>query len=348
VNVESIQVDQSKAIAGIIIQKLFEIFVNSRVYRRPEMSTYEDILNWFDKNTRALFKLIARPLEDQYLSKFKNVRKFFKSKRGLGELEGIRKKYDLDSSITPPQITFINWDILEDSFGSEEGFFKHMNKLYDKNLKSFIEEGFILDRVLSEVYIQVKIDNVILNGYIDFLYNRNQINNFFDDVKKLYHGFMVLDGKYHVTRYVDKEQLQFYTSLLYAKHKKLPGEDLAFIDWSRAKFSFRKFDYAYYERLRQAVYQMKCVYNNVELFLNQSKSDIILLEDIISCKEIGLNYTASTACVFCPIRLCCASAIARKDDLERYTSAIANKRETKKYLKEEGVPLDQPPQDITF
>lgn len=340
-NVEVVQINQTKAIPGIIIQKVFEVFINDRVYLREEMKTYDDLLKWFEVNTKALFYLLAKPIKDQYLSKFKNPRNYFKRKAGKTDLEKITVEYGLDTHMKSLKIAFVDLDQLKEDHGSEEGFLNHINSLYKPILDLFVENEVVLNYMLSEVYVQTQLNDVVLNGYIDFVYNKNQTKGCLVNFAQICNGFVILDGKYNVSRYVKKEQLMYYAMLIYLKCKKTPSY-VGFIDWNKAKFSMRQLDYHYLNKLRGKVANIRENYLRIKELLNNCPDDKILLSDL------GLEYTPSAGCLFCPLTLICKPGLQRKADLERYASAIKNKKETKKDLEEKGLDLSQPTQEIKF
>ena len=344
IDVEQVQTNQTKAIPGTIVQKLFEVFINERVYKRPEMNSYDDIINWFQKNSRALFKLIARPLEDQYLFEYKNPRYFFKRKAGEKCIDEVRRVHKLDPCITPPQIAFIDWSMLEEDFGSsgisgEEGFLNHLDSLYGPIIDLIVENEINLNFMYSEAYIEAKLNKITLNGFIDFIYNKNQSGGTLYSLNQLSEGFLVLDGKIRLSRYVSKEQLHYYATLLYLKYKKRPSH-IGFLDWSTPKFAMYEFNPNYITTLKSKIVKIQNSYLRIKEFLSGYKEDSIPLENL------DLDYNPNPICMYCPIFKICVPALERREEIEKFATAIENKKQTKKYLKEMNLDPDLPTQDI--
>lgn len=342
-NVEWVPIDQTNAIGGTIVQKLFETFINQRVYLRENMKTFDDLLQWFYINNKALFKLIAKPIEDQFLSKYKNARYYFKkTKAGQKDVENAIVTYGLDKCIDPPQVTFINCEKLSKDYGTksmngEEGFLEHLNSLYGPILDLFVENKIQLNKMLSESFIKTKVNNIWLNGYIDFVYNKNLMGGVFHDLKQIGEEFIVLDGKIKISRYTHKEQLYYYGTLLYLRYKKRPSY-VGFIDWTQPRFALYDFDQTYIDVLKEKIVRIQDEYLKIKGFMEKYPSKLIPLRDF------ELNYKASSNCVFCPLVQACKEGIARKAEIEKYILAIENKKETATILKD--VDKTKPMQEI--
>lgn len=344
INVEYVQINQTNALGGTIIQKLFETFINDRVYLRNDMNTYDDLLNWFSVNARALFKLIAKPLEDQLLIKYKNPRNYFKRNSGKNDLIIVQDSYHLDKKIKPPQIAFVDFEMLYRDYGDlalngEEKFVTYLSDLIQPILELFVENKIVLNYMFSEAYIQTKVNGIVLNGFIDFVYNKNQGQGIMWDLKQLCEGFIVLDGKIKISKYVHKEQLFYYATLLYLKYKKRPSY-VGFIDWSAPRFSMYEFDSTYLDILKSKIVEIQNTYVKLADFLSKYKGDEVCLADV------ELEYKPSSNCVFCPLIKVCELAIARQEELDKFTLAIENKKQTEAHLKEIGVDKNKPMQDI--
>lgn len=330
-NVQFVKINQTNAVGGTIIQKLFESFVNSRVYKREDMKTLEDIVQWFKMNSRAVFKLISRPLEDQLKKKYKNARKYFKNKTGQRDLDKAIKNYGLDPCITPPQITFIDWAMLDKDYATpnmtgEEGFLQYLDDIYSPILEMFVEHELNLDVMFSELFIKTKLNGIWLDGYIDFIYNKNQEAGEFNDLKQLSEGYILLDGKKKISKYVHKEQLFFYGTLLYLKHKRVPS-CVGFIDWTKPRFAMYNFDQNYLDILKDKIQIIRDTYDRLRQFM------IVYPNDLIPLSDFDLIYKSSSNCVFCPLVEVCKMGIERKEELDRLMQAIENKRETDRLLK---------------
>lgn len=341
-NVQFVKINQTNAIMGTIIQKLFESFVNNRIYKREDMRTLEDIDQWFKMNSRAVFKLISRPLEDQLKKRYKNAREYFKRKAGKQDLANAIKTYGLDPCITPPQVTFIDWAMLDKDYGAEnmsgeEGFLSSLNDVYSPILEMFVEHKLNLDVMFSELYIKTKINGIWLNGYIDFIYNKNQEAGEFSDLRQLSEGYILLDGKKKISKWVHKEQLFFYGTLLYLKYKRVPS-CVGFIDWTKPRFSMYNFDPNYLNILKDKIQVIQDTYNRLRQFM------LVYPNDLIPLRDFELEYKSSSNCVFCPLVEVCKIGVERKEELDSLMQAIENKREAERLLK--GVDRSKTIQEI--
>jgi hypothetical protein len=339
VDIEVTQINQTKAIPGTIIQKLFEAFINERIYSSREMISYEDILNWFNVNTKALYKLISIPIEDQFLLKYEDARKYFKSEEGKEDILRIQREYSLDTKISVPQIAFVDFQQLAGEYGNEEGLLQYLNSLYKPILDLFLEKNWDLDSVLSEVYIEVNIDGVILNGYIDFVYNKD--TSPFSNIEQLKDNFIVYDGKYKVNRYTHREQLWYYATLLSLEYGKIP-EHVGFIDWTKARVIDHKFNSEYIIDLRYKVLNLKKEYYRVKGYLKKCRMKRINIGDL------NLDCNPTNNCIFCPMILNCNSALERKKDLISYMEGMENRRKVKEYMKDIEIDETKITQDITL
>jgi len=341
VNVREVQIDQTKAIPGTIVQKLFETFINQRLYY-DQYLTYDQILEWFRVNTSALYLLTAKDIDDQFDPKYLNARNYFKSEMGRMDLIAAQNSYGLDRRIDPSQIAFVNRSSIEDDYGSEKKFVEFLGDLYEPILEMFLGRDLILNYILSEMYIEHSLNQVKMNGFIDFVYNVNhRMEGFFNTPTFIEDGFVVLDGKYKVNKYTKKEQLMYYASLLQLKYNRIPGE-VGFIDWNKAELSMYKFDTTYVSKLKDKILGIKLKYNELKTKLSRCPKQHISLE------SLELNYNPSTNCIFCPIVSICGEALKRKGDLVRYMQAIEGKRVTDKFMRDNNIDMSLGIQDVSF
>ena len=340
VNVDLIM-DKTKALPGVIVQKLFETFINERIYSSPGMESYECLIEWFRVNTVALFDLIAKPIEYQSMPKYKDARHYFSSKEGKKEVKAAKENFNLDYRIEAPQVNFTNFDSLKEEYGSVEGFIEHLVGLYRPILDSFLKRKLNLDLILSEVYIETEIEGVCLNGYIDFLYNQSQGAGFFTDIKQLKDCFIIYDGKLKLSRYIHKEQLMYYAALLQNKYGRMPDK-VGFMGWTEARIVMHSFEKEYIYTLEEKVKKMKERYIQLIDFFSGYPLDTVALGDV------GLKCKPNNNCIFCPILMNCRPALEHKKDLIDYMQGAMNRKKTKMYLKSIGADKNHKTQDISL
>ena len=88
--------ESSRAIPGTVIQKVMEVFVNDRVYSRPEMTDLQKIVDWMQTNSTLSF--ICRKLP-QNCSFSPNIQILGGSGRPTGRTSGI--KFTNNFTLTP-------------------------------------------------------------------------------------------------------------------------------------------------------------------------------------------------------------------------------------------------------
>ena len=291
--------DNVKGLPGTITQKIFEHFINDRIYCHTSMRSIDELVEWMTSNSRALFNLIVFNPEDQYEIPKINSRRFFQTKEGKKRVKIAHEEHSLSPTIKSGiQPQFIDKDeFYSDHGGSLDSFILKLKDIYERNLENFKAHGLDLGLMLSEQYIPSKYHEIHINGGVDFLYNTNQkIKKKFTDLKDLENGFTIIDGKWRISKYVEKEQLFFYAALIHFKYKKTPGY-LSFLDWNEAKFVIYEYDSSYLSRFR----------NNIARISNEAKRIEVVLSDLSEGATIydipDLKFTPSqSACRFCPIR----------------------------------------------
>jgi len=345
VDVEAARREDSRGIPGTIIQRLFESFINDRIYRRSDMTTMQSLVDWFQINTRALFHLIAFDEQAQYT--MQRQRYFFRRREGKQRVADMRNKYNLDVCLYKGiQPNFIDWDFFNVETGGKETFIKKLNALYLPILQDWSEIGIELDKMLSEVWLQGKIyGDINVTGKIDFIYNKYQKGPVpFIDARSLENAFVLMDGKYNISKWVKKEQLFFYAAGLYFRYKKIPTH-VSLYNWSKAESKTYKFDLKYVDTLKKNIATMVtksvALGNYLTELRNKSTERVNILE------VPGLEFKAGQkSCTFCPIKKNCPAAKEKGLDNSDILEGIISKRQTTALLEKDGFKPDSKVHEI--
>lgn len=324
--VPPIEKENTWTIPGTIIQKVIEVFINERVYKRPEMNSLASLLEWLQKNTNAVYHLGIFPKEYQFQPDFIKTRTFWNNKYGKQQLAYVKQTYGLDDCIKEVNLSFVDKNKFDCTYGSEEAFLNKLNSLYPNILDLFIKENLDLDRVLSEISIKVPVGKFILTGSIDFIYNlRQKDDTCFTSLTQLQDGYFLFDGKYNISFSTKEEQLFFYAMLIYLKTRKIPGR-LALLNWNKAAFKDSTFDMYYKTKMESVLSDVLSVGLQVNEFLNkkENKQGLFFQDNFISLNP------GKTNCLYCPANSFCP-AVEEKGIL--VDSEVANKIQAKQDAK---------------
>lgn len=299
----SLAKEHSRAIPGTLIQKVMEIFVNERVYKKPEMSSLSLLQEWFEHNSKAVYHLTKFDPEIQFQTEFLNTRKFWETIPGKQHLKKITEEFGLDPAIKEVNLSFVDKAKFLGTYGSEEQFHSKINNIYREVLALFLKENIYFDRVLSEISLNAVMEEFTLTGSIDFLYNPKQKDDScFTTLTQLESGYFLFDGKYNISSYTKKEQLFFYAYILYLKTQKLPGR-LALLCWSDAKFKDFVLDPNYPLHIKKIIQEMRDTAKNVLSFLKDKEG----VRQFFTDGFLDLN-PGATNCQFCPAFSSCSAA----------------------------------------
>jgi hypothetical protein len=290
-----------RAIPGTIVQKMFEVFINERIYRRGDMRSYNDIIKWFDIQTRHLYDLIRFEYDDQFKM---DTRYFFKTNEGLKRIAEFRDK-GLDLALAGFQPAFVDYEQFNKVYRSEGRFLNKITGLYKHILDEFLKKEINLDMMLSEEYVSAEImEGVTINGQIDFIFNTNLENKrIFRNIKNLRNNYIVLDGKYHVNKYVKEDQLHFYVCLLGLKYQKQASK-VGFIDWCDAKIKLFDIKPDFLKQLRNEISILIENGLKIEKHLKDLRSDSRRIANFYDIEGIEFKPSKDN-CIFCPINTSC-------------------------------------------
>lgn len=233
--------EDSRAIPGTVIQKVMEVFINSRIYSRPGMSSMQDLLDWLTTNTRAVFYLSKFSVEQQLQPEFENRKGFWNNKYGSLHRQVVINNYNLDPEIKEVNLSFIDRNTFRNIYETEEKLLDKLCSLYPAILQMFIDQELTLDRIMSEIPLNIEVGDMLFTGSIDFLYNtRQKSTSYFSSIGQLEDGYFIFDGKYNFSSYTKEDQLQFYAFLLFLRTRKIPGR-MALYSWTENKL--KEFDF---------------------------------------------------------------------------------------------------------
>ena len=331
--------EHTLALSGIIIQKLFEIFINERVYYRYD--NYQDLLDWFKSGMYGIYEIIVFPYKDQL--DMANPRYYFRRNVGKNRIIEVRDKFSMDPLIKGFSPVFIDDKIFSSEFVTKDRFFDNLYKDICSVLESWKDLEIDLNLMLSEVYIRTKFyGDVYIHGQIDFLYNKSALSNF-EDINQIRDKYILIDGKWKLSDFTLKEQLFFYSSLVYRRYKKLP-EMVSFYSWTQREFKNYEFPDNFFETLKNEISQMIEVAVTLReecRELARKKIKTIMFDDFFNSivKNSKVN---SKNCFFCGVReFCDDCSYDRKSHI-----GANNKRQTEKVLIEKGLCVDKGIQDF--
>lgn len=303
------------ALSGTIIQKLFEIFVNKRLYKSDEFDTLKSINKWFDIQSKALYYLLRFEYDSYNSLPVDTFRDFYStSAAGKERVKLCIKEHNLDRRLIKDlSPCFIDDNVFLAIHGSEERYLEFLSQVCKKTLDSWVESELNLDLMLSEVTVKSKFNKRMTSkGIVDFIYNLNhRENGEFNKLSQLEGGYVVIDGKFSDSAFVKKDQLMFYATLLYRQKKKLPSY-VSFFIWREAKFKVMEFNPEFGLEMREGLAQIGDKVDEIMAELKErvmeekiweieDKECAIYLEDITSLERTPSN----SECVFCPLAKAC-------------------------------------------
>ncbi len=253
----TIEKESSRAIPGTIIQKLFEVFINNRVYKRPEMKSLKNLTEWCQRNIVGLFHLSYFDMRDQHLPDFVYTKDLFKKTVGKSKLKQIQKEFGMDTAFDDINVSYIHDPTFNSIYTSKEKLLNRICEMIPKILELFVKMELNLDRTQSEMFLKIPVAGTFnLSGSIDFIYNKEQPSGYFSSLSDLRNGYFLFDGKYNLSSTVKEGQLQFYSYLLFQKTRKIPSK-LGFVEWSKGQFKEVPFAIEYARKIEQTLISLR-------------------------------------------------------------------------------------------
>lgn len=218
-------VEESKAVPGTLVQKLFEIYFKAGLYELPR----DQVDLWFDINLYWLYHTIKYPAAES------NQHNVFEWRKGAEAQERVSRALEAGADyrvLEKIQPKFFNPANLEG--GSETAFLELLRVALRKNWLMFDSLIKAPAKVSSETYLTAKfMGKMTANGQSDFMYDPNGLFANDNARGKPAAGFAIFDGKWNVSSWTDPDQLHFYAFLHLLRDRLLPSR-LAWLYWREA------------------------------------------------------------------------------------------------------------------
>lgn len=319
--------EDSRAIAGWAIQKIFEHLINLRKYRDPQS------LTWLKEETAKLLDTIIFIQSDQY--KIPDSRHFFKTKEGQQRIEQTK----LDPKIGELQCMFLDEVFFAKVWGTTQNLKDKINSLYATILEKFKTLGINLDQIIAEPWIKAKIPNVgaLALGRIDFLFDPHSP---FINMNNLGPSPIVMDGKFNTNEWTKVEQLQFYGTILNLQYNRIP-KVMSLIDWGKAKIISYRYDPSYIKKMIEFSSQILFIQNLVKEYLETLHSSGT---KTIEAQQIPIKWNPTRdTCMFCDLRKHCdirESAGIKTEELYNIVADRQAKKELRAMHPDPSTPVD--------
>lgn len=323
--------EDTYALPGWVIQKLFETYINGRVYR--SMKSVDESMKWFDRNLRILCEVVTRiPYEGQLA--VWNPRYFFDRGDGRAILSEAFEK-GLDPGMKDLQIHFIDSCVFERVNKDWESFYIKISDILRRVLEMWIRDGVNLDLMFCEqkveAYLNIGVDQLHIEGFTDYIYNTYG-EGCFENINSLKDGYTLLDGKYNLSRFVHEEQLQLYATLIYIMTGKMP-EYMMFLEYKGCRYKAFQPDRGYVRRLRESCMRLTSVLAQIRSWLTSIKEYDCSIRDFDAVEAPVVFTPNATSCCFCGARDICPSFM-ESPDIRRETGNFIGKRVKERIMKE--------------
>ena len=323
--------EDTYALPGWVIQKLFETYINSRIYRK--FGSVDSAMEWFNKNLVLLCETVTQfSYEDQM--NIKSVRYFFESEEGKRLIE-IARGRGLDPSVEGLQICFVDPCVFARVNKDWDSFYAKISNILRKVLEMWARDGVNLDLMLCESRIDLDlnlgIDTFHIEGFTDYIYNTYGMECF-DSIEKLRDGYTLLDGKYNLSRFVHEEQLYLYSTALSIMTGKVP-EYMMFLEYKGCRYKAFQFDRGYISRLRESCMRMSSVLSALKSWLTSLRVSDPEQRDFDAAKAPVIFTPNAISCCFCLGRDVCPSFVADKE-LQKQTANFVGKKAKDRVMKE--------------
>lgn len=308
--------DEALAIPGSIVQKVWEIMINERVYKRADFDGpmgLKMLGHWMGRQARALYHLLVFPYETQFTMPRETARKYFYKTSSLGQqrVAWAVKEHGLDPLFcSGMQPKFSDIKFFEEKNGKLENWFNKLDDMFMRMLEEFAGHKVNMDRMFSEIFLNVKQGRLEIGGGIDFVYNvHHQLPTPFTELRDLKPGYVLLDGKYNVSQYTETGQIFLYALLIYSRYRVVPAFT-GFIDWTKAKFHWHQFDLAQLNQMQSKVTRYAGEATKLALSLQRKCETTPPATKTISIYDIPhLDFRPSKVhCNFCGIQQKCQAA----------------------------------------
>ena len=326
--------ENTYSIPGWVIQKLFETFINCRIYKMSSMKSLDDIYQWFDRNIIAVCKTITHFTYDEQ-NNIVNSRSYFQTNEGKALVQQHVLSDGLDPHIKGLQLQFIDQSVFTQVNKSWDKFYARLSKICHNILNMWIQDKLNLDKMLCESFVHTYVgpsqqQQFHIVGRTDFIYNNNMPDGMvFDDLAKLQPGFSLIDGKYNLSKFVHPEQLQLYNTVLYNMYKKVSSY-IMFLDYNGCRYKAFQPDLNYKSYLTNCCAKMANSVETCRSFLNQQ----VLQGNLAFDAQIApVQFTPNdVGCSFCQVKDCCD---AYTNSSVKNSSEIISAKKQKEAVKKE-------------
>lgn len=299
---------------GVIIQKVFEVIINRRVYSRPELRDGDAFLAWAIKGTSDLYDLIRMDMSEQVRinALVQSHRHYFgKTNEGKARIAAaIAAGMDpvLTEYIRPE---FIDAEAFERRYESVAKFKDGLAAAVRTSLAPFASRHWPPARTQSEAYVVATLPTgTQVGGAIDFITSPHSRADLDRRLTTLADGFLITDGKYKVwAKFTDPDQLNWYASIVRLGVRRQPG-DLALFDWQAGRVHPVTIDPAFHAKMYTYAEERLRV-------LEVLKSHLRVPSPTGSIYDLPVEFSPSEdACKFCVIRKTCEARMKAGVDIE--------------------------------
>lgn len=273
--------DETKAITGIIIQKIFELIYNEKLFKKYK---WDDFQTWVHEYISAFLDINLFKVHEQLLPEHKeNSRTPHNIKIAATRKRKALATYTLlqDIEIAPKYVDFEKLYSTKD-FSNKEELIQYLYDIVIKNMTHLQKTlKFDKENIKSEIKIRVQMDGYELVGIVDFIEG---------DYTKT--DYRIFDGKIKDNSFVDLQQIVFYAYLIHKAYNTNAKDKAGYIIWDKAKF----------KEAPITPEGFKQVETDVNTYLQTIKQIQTQVKDTTEydLDDIDLKYTGSfTNCMFC-------------------------------------------------
>ena len=284
-------VEESKALPGTLVQKLFEIYFKAGLYELPR----KQVDLWFDINLYWMHHTIKYPAEASNLYNVFEWRKSAEAEQRVQIALDAGADYRVLDKIQPK---FYNPANLEG--GNEAQFLEILRTALRKNWTMFDGLFKAPAKVSSETYLQATfMGKMTANGQSDFMYNPHGLFASENSKGKPVKGFSIYDGKWNVSSWTDPDQLHFYAFIHMLRDRILPDR-LAWLYWREAEIIDVPVEPRRLEGLKSSLFAISTVVGKLLDEFEALSSSGQKTIDITQVATVSLKYDRG-GCKFCKL-----------------------------------------------
>lgn len=272
------EVDQTFALPGIIVQRIFEEIINKKLYKTLDSVEFNA---WIKDNVFSLINICTFPIEDQANPQPLN----------LESIDSIKKEYPLFSITSGLYKIYVNKKLLLKNFESLNSYAYFLYDLISENTLTFNKTlGLNINQTISEYYLKYKFGDIDVSGRVDFLEKDFTKENYF-----------IFDGKMKLNSFVDNDQLTFYAFLINKMFGTIPYK-AGFYSWTDKVFKPVNIDVDSFHNLELSLDSYSKRVEDLTKKLNVINSDVLTIDMLY---ELFSNSPSFTNCKFCVFKNSC-------------------------------------------